>query len=73
MEKKEIAISKDKLVDAMAKSSANIMNKAPKESTTFTASVILISALLASELVDILFGGGYRPQLMRRVAYDFAI
>ena len=72
MEKKEITVCKDKIVDAMAEASAKLMNKAPKESATFVANVVLISAMLASELIDILFGGGYRPQLMRRVTYDFA-
>ena len=72
MEKKEITISKDTLVDAMTEASANITNKAPKENPMFISSIVLTGALFAIELVDILFGGGYRPQLMRRVAYDFA-
>lgn len=72
MKKKEISISKDTLVDAMAKATANITNKAPKENPMFISSIVLTGALFATELVDILFGGGYRPQLMRRVAYDFA-
>lgn len=71
MEKKEITISKDKLVDAMAEASANITNKAPKENLMFISSIVLIGALFATELIDILFEGGYRPQLMRRAAYDF--
>ena len=72
MEKKEIVVSKDKIMDAMAKSTSNITNKAPKGNANFAMGVTLISAMLASELIDILFGGGYRPQLMRRVTYDFA-
>lgn len=72
MEKKEITISKDTLVDAMAEASANITNKASKENPMFISNIVLTGALFATELVDILFGGGYRPQLMRRVAYDFA-
>lgn len=71
MEKKEISISKDTLVGAMAKATANITNKAPKENPMFISSIVLTGALFATELIDILFGG-YRPQLMRRVAYDFA-
>lgn len=57
MEKKEITISKDKLVDAMAEASANITNKAPKENLMFISSIVLIGALFATELIDILFGG----------------
>ena len=72
MEKKEITISKDTLVDAMVEASANIANKAPKEDLMFISSIVLTGALFATELIDILFGGGYRPQLMRRAAYDFA-
>ena len=72
MKKKEISISKDTLVDAMAKATANITNKAPKENPMFISSIVLTGALFATELIDILFGGGYRPQLMRRVTYDFA-
>ena len=58
MEKKEITISKDILVDAMTKASANITNKAPKENSMFISSIVLIGVLFATELIDILFGGG---------------
>ena len=58
MEKKEITISKDTLVDAMAEASANITNKAPKGNSMFISSIVMIGALLTSELIDVLFGGG---------------
>ena len=57
MKKKEISISKDTLVDAMTKATANITNKAPKENPMFISSIVLTGALFAIELVDILFGG----------------
>lgn len=58
MEKKEITINKDTLVDAMAEASANITNKAPKGNPMFISNIVLTGALFATELVDILFGGG---------------
>lgn len=58
MEKKEITVCKDKIVDAMAEASANITNKAPEGNAMFISSIVMIGALLTTELVDILFGGG---------------
>ena len=58
MEKKEITISKDTLVDAMANASIKLMDKSPKEDQVFTSTIVMFGALFTSELVDILFGGG---------------
>lgn len=58
MEKKEITVCKDKIVDAMAKASTNITNRAPEGNAMLISSIVMIGALLTTELVDILFGGG---------------
>ena len=58
MEKKEITVCKDQIVDAMTKASANITNKAPEGNAMLISSIVMIGALLTAELVDILFGGG---------------
>lgn len=72
MEKKEIKLTEDALTEAMCKVANEITGKLPLKNVSAAANLVVLIGIVNAELVDILFGGGYRPQLMRRVAYDFA-
>ena len=72
MEKKEIRITEDALTEAMVKATDEVVNKIPQKNMGDAAQIVLLAGIFCAELIDVLFGGGYRPQLMRRVAYDFA-
>lgn len=65
MEKKEITITEDALTEAMAKATDEVVNKIPQKNVGDAAKIVLLAGIFCAELIDVLFGGGYRPQLMR--------
>ena len=61
---KEITLTEDKLAKSVAKAISNILENAPKDESFGNLLIIhtMIGGAIATELHQILFGGGANPQ-----------